>query len=458
MDNSVNIQNKPANFTDNYQLKKDFVAKEREPGARELHHQVPSTKQNTSLFKNDKAIFDAQQADKQPLAEAKDKHSMASETPLPAKAEGEENQKPKSDFQKNLAELSQKISVYGAYASAGLHWFAAAVNTLSFGSGVQKFCDSIALNFTKALFTTTCALTGYQAFHAKRSWEFISRISEPVFFLFSKLEDMVLARGITLGLSQLVGANEKKLKDSGNEGKSWSIDTGENSKAFFEIMGEMFKGGLGENRRVLTGFTYTKIKQCLKDAIKTFSLGKSIKAFMKIFSKFEINTINRNYKNFLNISGLDSIRQIFVGDNTRDQGHTVALSAYIMMLGSFMGYFFGIKDKESPIYKFGGLLRNVGGAIADISLLGFPDVEQNLSGTFLGIATVLDAIQRFIPRGDQRLLNMVNNFAAGAYNIGVNLYLNRSNRKNKNEEIRFGDDVQKPVEQESEIDNQLALT
>lgn len=430
-DDTVNPFGLPIEQLDQSSASKSANQRDSKPQA-DLHHSIPPQK------KTDAKAASAQKA-QAPAAQNTKQQAQNEEDAFQEK------------LKQRIADISQTISIKGAWLSAVFHTIGAAADFLGFGSKVQKVADFVALNWTKALFASTCVFTAIQAAMAKRSWEFASRIVEPFFFIVAQLEDMMLARGFTLGLSQLVYANEKKLKDSGLEGKSWVEDAIENFKAFFGIAKEIVFGGIGSNRRFLTGFGPSNIIKKLKEGWKEFNLAKSINKFMAIFKDSDIDGINKRYGEFLDVTGLRKIQDIFRGDEKKDIGHSVALSGYLMMIGGAIGYFFGIKNKESWMYKLGGLLRNIGGAVADITIFAHPDVEMTMSGMFLSVATVIDAVQRFLPR-NQRLLNIVNNIASATYNIGVCLYMNRTSRKNKEEEVRYGDEGDKAaakVKQES---------
>ena len=141
---------------------------------------------------------------------------------------------------------------------------------------------------------------------------------------------------------------------------------------------------------------------------------------------------------FLEKSGLQSIKDLFQGDGERDKGHTDALSGYLMIIGLMLGYM----DKASKglLYKLGGTIRNLGGTVADIGLFGHKDPDFNISSMFLSVNTFMDIVQRFIP---ETMLNIIlpwSNFSMSAYNIGVAIYLNRSNKKsNEGDEIQYHD-------------------
>ena len=276
--------------------------------------------------------------------------------------------------------------------------------------------------------------------------EAFSRFIEPIFILAEKrVEDLGLARGIGLGISQLVGSQEGIFNELAKQklGMDVTVKDGPkptmgqdfdlNLNAMTKIFRENIFGGFGNERRFLTGFTWGNIQKQLKEFKERFNLS-AIKDLL--------DTKHGDYRDrfevFLKTSGLSAIKELFGGDKKRDKGHTDALSGYLMILGSLLGYM--DKAGKGLCYKIGGTLRNTGGAVADIGLFAHEDPDPNIAAMFLSVNTVMDMLQRFIP---SKMLNLIlpwSNFSMAAYNIGVSIYLNRSSKKtNKGEDIKYHD-------------------
>ena len=333
----------------------------------------------------------------------------------------------------------------GPVATAIGHLYAAGNDLFFFkdfeNSTVRKFVDNAALNLSKVVLTLSCGFNGYEAMRKNRLWEAASRFVEPIFILAEKrTEDLNLARGIGLGISQLVGAQEGiynelvkqkydiDLTDKNETRKpSMGQDHDVNWTASKKIIQEIFEGGLGKNRRFLTGLGFKNIAEKVSKFFKKFNIA-SVK---ELFSR-EGNLADR-YEKFCEKSGLSHIQEMCMGDDKKDQGHTTFLSGSTMIFGSLLGYM----DKESKgfLYKLGGTIRNLGGILADISIFGHKDPYFNASAIFLAVSTFMDTFQRFIPPQMRQLILPWSNFSMATYNVGCGLYLNRSDMKSNQQDV-----------------------
>lgn len=353
------------------------------------------------------------------------------------------------------------LKKYGIGLTAVLHIASFFNHILHFKSNERSTMDSVALNTSKVLLTAQCLHETWEAWKKNRVVEALARFIEPLFIVAEKrIEDLGLARGLGLGISQLVGSQEgiynelaKQKYDIDVTNKKADLltqgqDLDLNMTAMRKIFKENILGGFGSQRRFLTGLTGANIKQKLEEFLGKFKF----KSVLELF-----NSENGNYRGrfekFLDESGLISIKQLFKGDDKRDKGHTDALSGYLMIFGSILGYLG--KANKNIFYKLGGAIRNLGGTVADIALFGHPEPDFNISAMFLSVNTYMDIVQRFLP---QKMLNLIlswSNFSMAAYNIGVGLYLNRSSKKsNEGDQIAYHDtdikqsqvvDLAKPV-------------
>ena len=333
----------------------------------------------------------------------------------------------------------------GPVATALVHGYAGLTDLWFFknfeDSKIRKFVDNLALNFSKIILTASCGFNGYEAIKKNRLWEALSRFIEPLFIIAERrTEDLGLARGIGLGISQLVGAQEGiynevvkqrygiDLTDKDETHKpTMGQDHDVNWIASKKITAELFGGGLGNNRRFLTGLGPANIKDKLGKFVKQFNLG-SIKEF---FSS-EGNLAER-YERFCQKSGISHIQELCMGDEKKDKGHTTFLSGATMIIGSLLGYLG--KENKTWAYKLGGTIRNLGGVLADISIFGHKDPYFNASAIFLSVNTFMDIVQRFIPPAMKQIILPWSNISMATYNIGCGLYLNRSNMKTNNQDI-----------------------
>jgi hypothetical protein len=323
----------------------------------------------------------------------------------------------------------------GPMATAAGHTIAAISDLFhfnKFNSPLRKMFDGIALTLSKAVLTANCIFNGLEAFRENRLWEMISRFIEPVFILLEqRTEDLGLARGIGLGISQIAesqGGIVEELKNlRGIKKQTMGEDHDMNTSAFKKIGKELLTDGLGSQRRFMTGFEPSKLKLKLAEFWKDFNLG----GIKELFSGK--GNLAERYVSFLNKTGFEHIREICEGDKSKDKGHTTALSGHIMVLGSLFGYM--DKAKKGLLYKVGGTLRNLGGAIADVGIFGHPDPYFNVSAIFLSVNTFMDIVQRFIPPTLKNIILPWSNISMAAYNVGVGIYLNRSNMKTNAKDV-----------------------
>lgn len=345
----------------------------------------------------------------------------------------------------------------GPVVAAASHFYSA-INDLrfskNFNSDGRKRIDNFSLIVSKIIFSGGCIFNGFEAFRKNRLWEALSRLIEPFFIIAEKrVEDLGLARGIALGISQIAEAQggiysellkkrqhlPDSIKAEDVKARTMGEDHDVNSIAFVKLAKELFAGGFGKNRRFLTGFSKENIKASLAAFWKDFN----ILAFRELFTGG--GDLAERYVRFLDRSGLVHIQKLCEGDKERDKGHTTALSGYVMVLGSLLGYI--DKASKGVMYKLGGTLRNIGGTIADLSIFGHPDPYFNAAAIFLSVNTFMDIVQRFIPSSMQWFITPWSNVSMAAYNVGAGIYLNRSDMKSNqaNKVKNYDTDLTKKV-------------
>lgn len=361
------------------------------------------------------------------------------------------------------------IPLEGSYLTAIGHLASAFAHT--FNLSTKGTVDQFALNLSKIMLSANCLIQAKEAFKENRIIEVISRILEPIFIIVEKrVEDLGLARAIGLGISQLVesqdGIFQEILKQKNINPKNITAgqDVDINIQAGLKLAKEILRGGLGKDRRFMTGFSWHNIQNALANFSKQFNFS----SLKEIFNQ-EHGDIRNRLQAFYDTSGLSHIKTLCEGNKAYDKGHTTALSGYMMMFGSLIGYF----DKQSKgvFYKIGGTLRNLGGMVADVSIFGHPDTMHNLSSPFLLVNGFMDMLQRFIPSRFNNLTKVIGNISMAFYNVGVAIYLNRSNDKtNDKEHIKHFDadlkdarvivpapvELARPVQNKSTIEKQFA--
>lgn len=125
-------------------------------------------------------------------------------------------------------------------------------------------------------------------------------------------------------------------------------------------------------------------------------------------------------------SGLGAKRKLFVKAEN-DKGHTMALFGHMIMLGSMLGVFFGA-NQRNLMNKIGGVIRNLGGFLGDITMILHGDESFVLSGCFYAANAVVDALQRFLPAN---IIDPINHFNMILNNIGTYHYSKISRKRNQ---------------------------
>jgi hypothetical protein len=139
-------------------------------------------------------------------------------------------------------------------------------------------------------------------------------------------------------------------------------------------------------------------------------------------------------------SGFGADRKLFVKAEN-DQGHTMALFGHMIMLGSMLGVFFGA-NQRNLMNKIGGVIRNLGGFLGDITMILHGDESFVLSGCFYAANAVVDALQRFLPAN---IIDPINHFNMILNNVATYHYGKISRKRNEN---KFNDSfaAKKPSE------------
>jgi hypothetical protein len=125
-------------------------------------------------------------------------------------------------------------------------------------------------------------------------------------------------------------------------------------------------------------------------------------------------------------SGLGAKRKLFVKAQN-DKGHTMALFGHLIMLGSMVGVLFGA-NQRNLMNKIGGVIRNLGGFLGDITMILHGDESFVLSGCFYAANAVIDALQRFLP---QNIIDPINHFNMILNNIATYHYGKISRKRNE---------------------------
>jgi len=126
-------------------------------------------------------------------------------------------------------------------------------------------------------------------------------------------------------------------------------------------------------------------------------------------------------------SGFGADRKLFVKAEN-DKGHTMALFGHLIMLGSMLGVFFGA-NQRNLMNKIGGVIRNLGGFLGDITMILHGDESFVLSGCFYAANAVIDALQRFLPAN---IIDPINHFNMILNNVATYHYGKISRKRNEN--------------------------
>ena len=111
----------------------------------------------------------------------------------------------------------------------------------------------------------------------------------------------------------------------------------------------------------------------------------------------------------------------------KDEGHTMNFFGHLISLGSFLGVAFGA-NKRNLMNKVGGVIRNLGGFLGDITMVLHGDKAFKLSGVFYAANAVIDMVQRFLP---ESIIDPINHFNMILNNLGTYFYADISRRRNE---------------------------
>ena len=111
----------------------------------------------------------------------------------------------------------------------------------------------------------------------------------------------------------------------------------------------------------------------------------------------------------------------------KDEGHTMGFFGQMIAFGSFLGVAFGA-NKRNLMNKVGGVIRNLGGFLGDITMILHGDKAFKLSGVFYAANAVIDAVQRFLP---ESIIDPINHFNMILNNLGTYFYAEVSRRRNE---------------------------
>ena len=236
--------------------------------------------------------------------------------------------------------------------------------------GLKAAVDKYSVLLTKGAMIGRYLDSAAEAFQANRIVESAGRLMGVAALPLVKLNDLTLASGLGEFIPQLDLGLEGKVKKKTEELTGEGVPSkSQNLKIWLsslkEAYGEILTGGLGENR--------------------------------KIFPK------------------------------DKDTGHTLVLAGTLTFLGASLGMLFGIKSRDLSNKIFGSL-RNIGGLIADYTLLTHPDPKMRKTGIVTTLASLVDGIQRFLP---EKYLNTVNHLNLLNNMFANQLLTDRTHHKSK---------------------------
>lgn len=234
-----------------------------------------------------------------------------------------------------------------AYALSSVFHGVAALNNMTkfLSPKLKKFLDTNSVRFTKGITSVIYFFLSLEALKHNRIFDFFARILDPLLVPWMGLSDIHLARGMSAGLTQIDISQNKRVK-ANPKSKTKLGNLIANFKAFKEMLTETLDGGFGKHR--------------------------------KIFVPKE-----------------------------KESGHTMALTGYLIMLGSFLGIAFGANQRNF-MNKLGGLIRNLGGFIGDFTMIMHSEPDNQKSGFFYATNAVIDALQRFLPEEVAETINHLN--------------------------------------------------
>ena len=135
-----------------------------------------------------------------------------------------EDPKPGDIFENIYSYVRDKFPLHFAILTSASHLVSAFLGIKNFDSKAREFMDKFSLNFSRTVLTINSMLAAKESLLGKdgvsgsknRIWEAVARFIEPFFLFLVDLEDLGLARGVGLGLSQLDVSHEGIIKNIGD--------------------------------------------------------------------------------------------------------------------------------------------------------------------------------------------------------------------------------------------------
>lgn len=249
------------------------------------------------------------------------------------------------------------ITMFGYVVASSMHALAGSSNLKKFlPKSIKSFVDKNAARFSKLLNSANNFIAAVYAWQDNNMLDFLAKITYPLAVPWMNLEDIHLAGGLCAGLTQIENAQTGRVKQLAKDGSKWE-NIKANCKAFWQMFKENMTGGITKHLKVFLG----------KD----------------------------------------------------NKGYSMALSGYLISLGSLIGILFGA-NKRNFWNKLGGVLRNAGGFFGDFTMMLYPEVNNRISGAFYCVNAVIDAIQRFLP---DNVIDTVNHFNMILNNIATHYFI-----------------------------------
>lgn len=161
------------------------------------------------------------------------------------------------------------------------------------------------------------------------------------------------------------------------------------------------------------------------------------KSYSENFKRIKKNAIEL-LKDFFTGKMIPDLKNFFSfsSPNKKTKDFGFILSGLMMTFSSIAGFLFARKERNSPLAKHLGFIRNLGGFIGDVIFMRDDHKERKITGFFCGIASISGILQRQIK--NPKIAKIFSHLLLATDNIGFSFWAYISHLRNKKAKEKEG--------------------
>lgn len=277
--------------------------------------------------------------------------------------------------------------------AAGIHTMAASAPFMGASNKFVEFSNTVAIGAAKWFVPlTTLGQNAFEAWKGKRMVEAAIRLIPVVILPMVPFYNFSIGFGIYSACNFLLGKATKGIELKEKDG--WKVNFEKTFKGLETFLEEIFEG----------------VGHLAKD------FGQNGKA-----------TIGKLLKTFVD----EKARDTKLGKFT-DNAFSLAC-AMGMFFPSVFHLVFARKERDTTLAKTLGFVRNLSGLGGDANIMVTGDKFEKTAGGFMGVASILGILQRFIP--DEKVARIFIHTLMALDNIGMTVWALDSQRKNDKQSL-----------------------